>query len=353
VSDGQGWHKSHAVTQLWSNSDGSAIALTQVPVGSVFQQIAEPQGGRIPVHYFGNATAQAGDVWVDADDLEAADAPGSTPPQEPDWPAEAEQRATWLLANKTTQLWSGPEDSAVVLTLVPKGSIFLQLGDQQGDRRPVRYFGNATAQAGDIWVNAADLDATDPPQSIPPAEPDQSTTGDDQFTADQIASVIGCAVDVVQQQWPALVSALQEQQMTNRSCLIAALATVGVEVPSFQPINEYGGDAYFTRMYEGRADLGNDQPGDGARYHGRGFIALTGRANYRAYGQLLNIPLEDNPDLALDGSVAARILALYFQQRDIGSYAASGDWVGVRRHVSGGLNGWARFITLVNAFEAL
>jgi hypothetical protein len=298
VSDGQGWHKSHAVTQLWSNSDGSAIAFTQVPVGSVFEQIGELQGGRIPVHYFGNATAQAGDVWVDADDLEAADAPGSTPPQEPDWP-------------------------------------------------------NATAQAGDMGVNAADPGATDPPQSIPPAEPDQSTTGDGQFTPGQIASAIGCAVDAVQQQWPALVSALQEQQMTDRSCLIAALATIGVEAPAFQAMNEYGGDAYFTRMYEGRTDLGNDQPGDGARYHGRGFILLTGRANYRAYGQLLNIPLEDNPDLALDSSVAARILALYFQQRGIGDCARSGDWVGVRRRVNNGLNGWARFIELVNAFQAL
>lgn len=41
----------------------------------------------------------------------------------------------------------------------------------------------------------------------------------------------------------------------------------------------YGHDAGV--QYEGRRDLGNTQPGDGVRFKGRGFIQLTGRANYR------------------------------------------------------------------------
>lgn len=62
--------------------------------------------------------------------------------------------------------------------------------------------------------------------------------------------------------------------------------------------------------YEGRADLGNTQPGDGRRYKGRGYVQITGRANYRKFGNLLGLDLEGNPDIAKTPEVAARIIIL-------------------------------------------
>jgi predicted chitinase len=168
----------------------------------------------------------------------------------------------------------------------------------------------------------------------------------------KIASICGCASANVQQHWPGLEKALAECGLTDRASTIAAIATIGTEVPAFLPINEYGGSDYFTKLYEGRKDLGNTQRGDGARYHGRGFIQLTGRANYRSYGTKLGLPLEQNPDLALQPDVAARILALYMKERGIGALAAKGDWQGVRRAVNGGLNGWDRFSSLVQQLSA-
>ena len=184
-----------------------------------------------------------------------------------------------------------------------------------------------------------------------PAPAPASAGASGTISADSIAIILGCPPDNVRTHWPALLEALEECGLADRASTIAALATIGTEVSSFEPINEFGGNAYFTKMYEGRKDLGNTQAGDGARYHGRGFIQLTGRANYRSYGQKLGVPLEANPELALDPSVSARILATYLRDRGLGTLAAKGDWEGVRRGVNGGLNGWDRFSSLVTQFE--
>jgi predicted chitinase len=106
-------------------------------------------------------------------------------------------------------------------------------------------------------------------------------------------------------------------------------------------------------MYEGRSDLGNTQPGDGVRYHGRGFVQITGRANYRHYGQKIGIDLEGNPDLALDPDAASKILVEYFWERSVDERALEGDWEGVRRAVNGGLNGWDHFWPVVQKFLAV
>jgi len=171
------------------------------------------------------------------------------------------------------------------------------------------------------------------------------------FTPEQISALLGCKVANVRRYWPPMRTALAEQGLNDRASTIAALATVATEVPDFAPINEFGSTAYFRRMYEGRSDLGNTRAGDGVRYHGRGFIQLTGRANYRGYGHKLGVPLEQNPDLALDAKIAARVLAAYLKDHGIGALAARGDWQGVRRAVNGGLNGWDRFSTCVHKLQ--
>jgi predicted chitinase len=163
-----------------------------------------------------------------------------------------------------------------------------------------------------------------------------------------VTSVIGGNAQNVGKYLPLIIDALKEFGIYTKNTVIATIATIGTEVASFTPINEYGGNAYFKKMYEGRKDLGNTQAGDGVKYHGRGFIQITGRANYQYYGKALGVDLVNNPDLALDPKIAARILALYFKNRGIATLAENSNWEGVRRGVNGGLNGWDRFIGLVN-----
>lgn len=135
--------------------------------------------------------------------------------------------------------------------------------------------------------------------------------------------------------------------------MAGAMATCRVEVgKNFKPIMEYAsGEAY-----EFRADLGNTQKGDGVRYKGRGYIQLTGKANYATYGQKLGLDLINNPDLALDIEVGAKILAHYFKDRKVIDACIAKDWLRVRKLVNGvnratGLpNGWNEFNKVITQY---
>lgn len=61
--------------------------------------------------------------------------------------------------------------------------------------------------------------------------------------------------------------------------------------------------------------LGNKHAGDGAKYHGRGFVQLTGRDNYRMASDALGIDLLNHPELASKPDVAAKIAVWYWQTR--------------------------------------
>jgi predicted chitinase len=113
-----------------------------------------------------------------------------------------------------------------------------------------------------------------------------------------------------------------------------------------QVLHESGRLRFFQEIasgaaYEGRRDLGNVRPGDGRRYKGRGPIQLTGRANYRAAGKALGLPLEARPDLAARHAVGWRIAAWYWRTRGLNALADRGDFLGITRRINGGTNGLA------------
>lgn len=82
------------------------------------------------------------------------------------------------------------------------------------------------------------------------------------------------------------------------------LATAHWETDRFLAMEEYAsGEAY-----EGRADLGNVEPGDGKRFKGRGFPHLTGRKNYAWGSKVVGRDLVGSPDLAADASISATLL---------------------------------------------
>ena len=94
--------------------------------------------------------------------------------------------------------------------------------------------------------------------------------------------------------------------------------------------------------YEGRRDLGNTEPGDGPRFKGRGLIQLTGRANYRAFGEALGMDFltGDNPQrLATDPALAVEVACWFWRTRGLNTFADRDDAEGATRRINGGLNG--------------
>jgi predicted chitinase len=132
--------------------------------------------------------------------------------------------------------------------------------------------------------------------------------------------------------------AMREAHISTPARQAAFLAQIAHETGGFRWFHELGADESF-RKYEGREDLGNTEPGDGARYKGRGFIQVTGRANYTKAGEALGLDLVHEPQLAETPSVGARVAAYFWQSHGFNALADKGDFITITRRINGGLTG--------------
>ena len=132
-----------------------------------------------------------------------------------------------------------------------------------------------------------------------------------------------------------LAATLESYQIDSRLRIAHFLGQTCHESAGFRTTEEFAsGEAY-----EGRADLGNTNPGDGRRYKGRGLLQLTGRANYRDLGKILGVKLEDDPELAAEPVLSLRIACEYWKKKKINAACDRDDVVEVTRLVNGGSNG--------------
>lgn len=149
--------------------------------------------------------------------------------------------------------------------------------------------------------------------------------------------------------------------------LNAAMAEYGIDTPERQAAflaqiaHESGSLRYVKELasggaYEGRADLGNFEPGDGIRYKGRGLIQITGRANYAACGDALGIECVERPELLESPEYACRSAGWFWQTKGLNELADRGDFVRITKRINGGTNGlmdrqehWDRARRVLNA----
>jgi putative chitinase len=131
------------------------------------------------------------------------------------------------------------------------------------------------------WV---ELYRTPPPKSQPAAG---ASSAPDLITKAQLAEIWICPQELIQDGEVAELNAcLQTFGITTKPRLRHFLS---------QTAHESGGGRWKKELdtgwaYEGRADLGNTQSGDGPRYKGAGYIQLTGRANYQDFADYIKDP---------------------------------------------------------------
>jgi putative chitinase len=130
--------------------------------------------------------------------------------------------------------------------------------------------------------------------------------------------------------------------MLRTAAFIAQLAHESAE---FRFMEEIWGPIEAQLRYEPPGELarrlGNTEAGDGKRFKGRGPIQITGRFNYRKYGELLGIDLVDHPELAAQPAVGFDTAGLFWESNGLNKLADSEQFVAITRRINGGTHGLA------------
>lgn len=137
-----------------------------------------------------------------------------------------------------------------------------------------------------------------------------------------------------------LNDAMQEFEVNTPAREAAFLAQAAHETMGFVHLKEIGSG----ERYEGRLDLGNDEPGEGMAMKGHGIFQLTGDYNFQAAGLALHGDRDwyrYNPDLAAEPLEACRIAGWYWQRHNLNKLADRGDFEHITRRINGGLTGYA------------
>jgi putative chitinase len=98
------------------------------------------------------------------------------------------------------------------------------------------------------------------------------------------------------------------------------------------------------KVYASRMDNGNEASGDGFKFRGRGYIQLTGRANYTAFGKAINEDIANNPDV-VSGKYALLSAAWFWSKNGLNNLADGGSTdtvvTTITKRVNGGTIGLA------------
>ena len=159
------------------------------------------------------------------------------------------------------------------------------------------------------------------------------------ITVQQLLLILPNAGQVAGVFVPVLNTAMNRYQIVGAKRVAAFTAQIGHESGQLKYVKEIWGPTVAQSRYEGRADLGNTEPGDGSKYRGRGLIQITGRANYKACGDALGLDLINQPELLEKPQHACMSAAWFWATKGLSTLADEGKFETITRRINGGLNG--------------
>lgn len=135
----------------------------------------------------------------------------------------------------------------------------------------------------------------------------------------------------------ALVAAMAWGKIDNPICQAMLIAQIAHESGSFF----YSQEIASGEAYEGRKDLGNTSPGDGVKYKGRGWIQVTGKANYAAISKDFGVDFVADPVKLALPEYCAKSAVWFWNKRGLSAIALPNTddaFKEVTRRINGGYN---------------
>ena len=93
------------------------------------------------------------------------------------------------------------------------------------------------------------------------------------------------------------------------------------------------------RVYANRMGNGDEASGDGYRYCGRGLIQLTGKSNYQAFADSIEMKIEDVPAFLETFEGAVQSAAFFWESNNLNQYADKDDILTMTKRINGGTIG--------------
>ena len=98
-------------------------------------------------------------------------------------------------------------------------------------------------------------------------------------------------------------------------------------------------EAIANRIYASRMGNGDEASGDGYKYCGRGLIQLTGKSNYVAFADSLQITPEEASEYLATFEGAAQSACWFWENNNLNQWADKGDILTLTKRINGGTIG--------------